>query len=197
MNRASAEMLHCLNIPGTAASIEGMDIGVLEKQRIAVKWQQEFVQPHYQQDNSTFNEASIQSLIPAQTQTFQGLSVGCGPSLIPRSPNLDELLNQPIKTDPRVESRWIDFNEPGIQSARQVNRLSYGLNHAISRTTSCPPLVAVATTAAEGTGRQPLTSDQKLSGATGRESFKKRKVEKSLPPKVIAVFMPFLASPQL
>jgi len=192
-------MQHCLNIPGIAAKIEGMDISVLEKQRIVLKWQQHLlqVQPQYQQDSSSFNEASVQSLIPAQTQTFQGLSVGCGPSLLPPSPNLEELLNEPIKTDPGVHSRWIDFNEPSIQSARQLNGLGYALNHAISRTASCPPLVAAAAAAAQGTGRQPLTLDQKLSGATGRENFKKRKAEKSLPPKVIAVFMLFLTNPQL
>lgn len=184
MNRASAEMRHCLNIPGIAAKIEGMDISVLEKQRIALKRHQHLiqVQPQYQQDNSSFNEASIQSLIRAQTQNLQGLNVGCGPSLLPPSPNLEELINEPIKNDPGVDSRWIDFNEPSIQSTRQLNSLGYGLNHAISRTASCPPLVVAAATAAQGIGRQPLTRDQKLSGATGRENFRKRK-----PPKVIAV----------
>lgn len=194
MYRALPEMLHCLNMPGIAADVKGMEISVLERQRLAPKWQQDQlqVQPHQQQeDQSCFNEPSIQSMLSAQAQIFQGLTMGCGPTPIQPGPSLNDLLT-PIKTDPGVDNRWIDFGMPNnglpaesseIQSISQVNNPGYGVNYAISRTASCPPLVAEAAKVTEGKGRQPITSDQKLSGATGRESFKKRKAEKSLPPK--------------
>lgn len=192
MNRASPEMLHCLNMAGNVAGVKGMDMSVLERQRMVLKWQNEQLiqlqqpQQEQEQDQSYFNELSLVAFLPAQTQNFQDLNVNFGPS---PGPTLTELLNRPIKVDPGTEYRWIDSRMPqsgvtiessGIESIGQVSSPGYGLNYGISRTASCPPLAA----ATEAKRVEGLTSDKKLSGAVGRESFKKRKAEKNLAPKV-------------
>ncbi|KAL2926635.1 Transcription factor bHLH63 [Bienertia sinuspersici] len=162
MNRALPEMMHCLNTSSDVIGVKSMEMSVLERQRMVFKWQQEQllqVQPQQQQQQqmSCFNDLSLLSFLSAEAQDFQSPNMNYGPSLT-------DLLNRPIKTDPVL-------NNPG-----------YGMNDNISRTASCPPSVVAAAAAAlraanDGKGRESLPTDQKLSGAAGKASFKKRKAE--------------------
>ncbi|XP_057550965.1 transcription factor HBI1-like isoform X2 [Amaranthus tricolor] len=196
MNRAMPEMLHYLNTPGDIVGVKGMEMSVLERQRMVFKWQQEQlpqVQQPQQQELSCFNDLSMLSFLPAEVQDFQGPSMNYGPSPVTTAPTLNGLLNRPIKADPGAENGWMDFGIPksgisvgslGIESAGQVHNSSgYGMNYNIFRTTSCPPSVAETAASLKVAhnvkARESLPSNQKLSAAAGRESFKKRKAERN------------------
>lgn len=205
MNRASPEMLHCLNTPGNFIGIKGMEMSVLERQKMVLKWQQEQLlqsQPTQQQQQlNCFNDLGMLSFFPDEAQNFQGLNMNYGPNQLTTGPTLNELLNRPIKADPGAENGWMDFGMPktgltvgslDIESAGQVHdSSSYDRNYAISRTASCPPSVTEAAAATikvahDAKGRASIPSDQKLSGAAGKESFKKRKAQRNLSiPKVV------------
>lgn len=203
MNRTLPEMLHCLNMPGNVIGVKGMEMSVLERQRLVFKWQQEqllHVQPHQQQELSCFSDLSVLSFLPAEAQDFQSMNMNMNYSTSPvtTGPTLNELLNRPIKADPGLENGWMDFGMPKsgvtvgsleMESAGQVhNSPSYEMDYGISRTISCPPSVAAAAAAVnaahDAKGREFLPSDQKLSGAAGKESFKKRKAN-NFTPKVV------------
>ncbi|KAJ8450893.1 hypothetical protein Cgig2_032518 [Carnegiea gigantea] len=200
MNRDSPEMIHCLNMAGTVAGVKGMEMSVLERQRMILKWQHEQLlqvqRLQQEQDQSYFNEVELLTYLTAHAQDFQGLNMNCVPSPVPAGPTIKELLNRPIKTDPGLETRWTDSGIPqsgitaensGIESVEQVRSSGYEMNYAISRTASCPPLAAAAMKAAtEAKGFEAAKSDQKPSGAAGRDGFKKRKAEKNLTAKVDA-----------
>lgn len=135
---------------------------MVETQRLILKWQEDQLL-HDQSCLNEFNLLTTHSL-PGQAHNFPG----CGPSL-------NGLLARPIKADPGVENGWVDNDSVG----QVINSCGggYGLNYGISRTASCPPPLV----AAETIGRD-------LSGAAGRESFNKRKSDKSLGHKVIFFF---------
>ncbi|GAB4853890.1 hypothetical protein Ancab_018098 [Ancistrocladus abbreviatus] len=198
MNSTTPEVLHCLNTPGnvaatTAAAMKDTDMSItlFERQRAAMKWQQEQLQLDFlqQQQQSYFDEFHLfSSPAQAQAQSFPALING------PESA-LYQILTRPIKPDPCVENGWPDFNRNGITSefhqsfAGYANGSSgYGVNYAISRTTSCPPAVAPALATkeavktAEAKGGERVTSE-KLSATYGRGSSKKRKAEKNPTPK--------------
>ncbi|GMH02769.1 hypothetical protein Nepgr_004608 [Nepenthes gracilis] len=198
MNRTSLpEMLHGLNKTGNVAAARSTDLSVPEGQRAVLKWQQDQLQLQFQQQQQQplvqcyFNELNMFSQ-PAQVQNFQG-------GLINEDGlSLNEFLTRPIKPDPSMENGWLEFGSgSGItmnldRSAGCVNgSSSYGINYAISGTTSCPPTVVAAATkenstaAANAKGIEPTTSE-KLSATAGRESFRKRKAEQAMPPKVDA-----------
>ncbi|KAG8368229.1 hypothetical protein BUALT_Bualt15G0023500 [Buddleja alternifolia] len=96
---------------------------------------------------------------------------------------LDEMLaNGAMKPDPGMENGW---------SGDLGSVLNYGngsefeIGNAIPRTVSCPPNVAAAmaeVAAGKGKGKEAAMS----SAATGRESFKKRKADRTQSLKVIA-----------
>ncbi|KAL5788696.1 hypothetical protein ACOSP7_005645 [Xanthoceras sorbifolium] len=183
MNRGLLpEMLHCT------------DVTVLERQRARLKWQQqEQFQQNQQQDSSSyFSELSgVFSGLSrvSQMQGFQGglmggVGGGAGDPMI-----------GPVKPDPGLESGW-----PGLGKV-VVPGFSFGpcgpafeSNFSISRTISCPPMVAAAATAtvqaevqAEVKAKDSVVlNDNKSSAAAGRESFKKRKVDKLQNTKVVA-----------
>ncbi|KNA08642.1 hypothetical protein SOVF_160820 [Spinacia oleracea] len=197
-------MLHYLNTPANVIGVKGMEMSVLERQKMVLKWQQEQlfqVQTTQQQQLSCFNDLSMLSFFPAEAHDFHGADMNYGPSSVTTGPTLNELLNRPIKADPGGENGWMDFGMPksgvnvgslGIETAEQIhNSPGYEMNYGISRTASCPPSVAEAAEATvkaarDAKGRESLLSDQKLNGAAGRESFKKRKAEKNLrTPKIV------------
>uniref|UniRef100_A0A803LDQ1 BHLH domain-containing protein n=1 Tax=Chenopodium quinoa TaxID=63459 RepID=A0A803LDQ1_CHEQI len=202
MNRALPEMLHCLNMPANIIGGKGMEMSVLERQRMVLKWQQEqLFQVQPTQQLSCFNDLSMLSFFPPEAQDFQCADMNYCPSSVTTGPTLNELLNRPIKADPGAENGWMDFGmqksgvtvgSMGIETAGEVhNNPGYETNYGISRTASCPPSVAKAAAislkaARDAKGRETLLSDQKLSGAVGRESFKKRKAERNpSTPKVV------------
>jgi len=199
MNKDSPEMLHYLNMAGTVAEVKGMEMSVLERQRMIMQWQHKQLQvqqPQQEQDQSYFTELGLLAWSPAHTQDFQGLNMNPVTSAVPAGLTLSELLNRPIKADPGLETRWTDsgmpqcritFETSGIESVGQVRSSGYEMNYAISKTASCQPAAAMKS-ATEAKGIEDAKSDQKLSGAAGRESFKKRKPEKNLTAKVIQVF---------
>ncbi|XP_021738627.1 transcription factor HBI1-like [Chenopodium quinoa] len=195
MNRALPEMLHCLNTPANIIGGKGMEMSVLERQRMVLKWQQEqLFQVQPTQQLSCFNDLSMLSFFPAEAQDFQGADMTYCPSSVTTGPTLNELLNRPIKADPGADNGWMDFGmqtsgmtvgSMGIETAGEVhNNPGYETNYGIPRTASCPPSVAEAAAtslkaARDAKGRESLLSEQKLSGAVGRESFKKRKAERN------------------
>ncbi|GAB4837899.1 hypothetical protein Ancab_027424 [Ancistrocladus abbreviatus] len=202
MNSNSPEMLHCLNTPGNitaAATMKDMDVStsVLGRQTAVLKWQQEQLQLHFQQQQQQcyFNEFNVLSSLPAQEEA-QAQSF---PTLINGDElGLHQLLTPTIKPDPCVTNGWPEFSSSGITSKLDQSAVGYvngssgyDVNYAISKTNSCPPAVAAAfaakeaVTMADAKGRESVTSE-KLSATAGRESFKKRKAEMNLTPKVDA-----------
>ncbi|KAK9667375.1 hypothetical protein RND81_14G251700 [Saponaria officinalis] len=201
MNRAYADMLHCLNT-ANVAGVKGMEMSVLEQQNIVFKRQQaQNLQLQQQQhEMSCFNELSMLSFLPPQAQELHALDMDCGRSAATAGPTLNELMNRPIKADPSIENGWMNFaiqqsgvavQNSGVESVSQVNSPCYGTNYAISRTASCPPVVPVVAAAmktghSDVKGTENTTSELKLNAAIGRESFNKRKAEKNqATPKVI------------
>ncbi|KAL9231648.1 hypothetical protein vseg_006847 [Gypsophila vaccaria] len=193
MNKAYPDMMHCLNM-ANGTGVKGMEMSVLEHQNVALKRQQAQnlqLQQQQQQEMSCFNELSMLSFLSTQAHELHALNMDCGPSPL-AGPALNELMNRPIKADPSIENRWMNFGiqpsrvtvqNSGVESVSQVNSPNYGTNYAISRTASCPPVVPAAAAAME---RENATSEKKLNAAAGKESFNKRKAEKTLAtPKVI------------
>ncbi|KAH9608845.1 hypothetical protein KSS87_004223 [Heliosperma pusillum] len=180
MNRAYPGMLHCLNTTSNVTGVKGMDMSVLEQQKMVMKRQEE-------QELSCFNELSMLSFLPPQAQEFHTLNMD-------RGPTLNEFMNRPIKTDPCIENGWMDFGiqqsgvtveSSGVESISQVNSSPYGMSYAISRTASGSPIVPAVAGGMETSHDnvkkgENVTSEQKLNAGTGRESFKKRKAERNL-----------------
>ncbi|GAB2246719.1 hypothetical protein Droror1_Dr00006601 [Drosera rotundifolia] len=199
---ASPEMLHCPDMAANgAASAEtaktgGDEISVLERQRAVLKWQQDQLQLQFQQQNQHqqqcyFNELNMLS-VPSQAQSLAGLMNMEGPCLGDMM-----ILNRPLKQDPSLaENGWPDFgSRSGITTVDLDLSGAYGVNYTLSRTTSCLPAAAttmamkeaVASVAAgDHKGGDSISADRLSALAAGRESFKKRKPDKSLPmpPKV-------------
>ncbi|KAM7479312.1 hypothetical protein LguiA_027525 [Lonicera macranthoides] len=157
MNRALPEII----LPG------GMDITVLERQRARMKWQQDQLQ---QPQPSFFNgnhELSGFSLT-TQAQEFSGL--------ISNELGIGDLVSRVVKPDPGFENGWADIG--GVDGYLGYGACGYGnagfeMSSVISRTISCPPAVAAV-------------ADEKLISGVGRESFKKRKADKTQNLKVVS-----------
>lgn len=182
MNRALPEMLHCLNIPSNNGG-GGTELSVLERQQARMKWQQEQLEV---QEQSFFNgnELSMFS-IPAAAQQFQEL-LGNDQSFV-------ELMSRAVvKPDPGTEnSAWPDFGKFGGND-QLGNYNGYGnvsgirMNYAISRTASCPPVAAAAAVAEAVKGSALPVSQGNLNSSVGRESFTKRKADKTQNQKVVS-----------
>ncbi|KAJ6692699.1 TRANSCRIPTION FACTOR BHLH63-LIKE [Salix purpurea] len=146
-------MLHCT------------DMTVLERQRARIKWQQEQQQQFQlqQQEISYFTEL-------ADVFHQAGFHEG----------GLSEVVTRSVKPDPGlVDNGWNNDHVVGYGVGLPYNNgLGFELNYgAISRTSSCPPEAVAAVAEATVKGSESVVSDMISSGA-GRESSKKRKVDK-------------------
>ncbi|TYI99706.1 hypothetical protein E1A91_A13G035700v1 [Gossypium mustelinum] len=171
MNTALPEMLQC------------SDLTVLERQRARLKWQEEQFQQQ-QQQQSYFSELSC-AAFSSQTNHVQGFQGGFMGGASGDSVLSDMVMARQVKPDPGLESPWpelgkVDMAAMGFGPCGYGNGPSFDMNHAISRTSSCPPAVA-ATKAVEV-----KANSEKMASAVGKESFKKRKVEKLQNSKVVA-----------
>ncbi|KAL2460117.1 Transcription factor bHLH [Abeliophyllum distichum] len=182
MNRgALPEMLHCLNIPGNIAGNNGdtgMEMSVVESQRVNMKWQQSAT--HLNEDY----QLSVFSVPAVQDQQFRGL--------VDSDQGIGELVAQAMKLDPGIEDEQNEFgraeNSLNYASCVYGNGSKFEMNYAIPRTASCPPAVAAAmaeATAVASKGKE-AALPEKLGSAAGRESFKKRKSYKTRDLKVVA-----------
>ncbi|XP_039040819.1 transcription factor HBI1-like [Hibiscus syriacus] len=169
MNRALPEML------------QSSDMTVLERQRARLKWQAE----QFQQQNY-FSELS--GVFSSQTGHVQGFQQGClmsrggarGDSVLS-----DMAMTRQLKHEPGLETAWQGLGKVDMEFAPcgYGSGPSFDMNHAISRTSSCPPAVA----AAAAVGSKAVKGNSLKMGSTvGRVSFKKRKVEKSQNTEVVA-----------
>ncbi|XP_039014914.1 transcription factor HBI1-like [Hibiscus syriacus] len=159
---------------------------VLERQRARLKWQEEHFQQHQQE--SYFSELS--GVFSSQTGHVQGFHQGglmsCGGAAGGDSVLSDVMMTRQLKPDPGLETAWpelgkkVDMGAMGFGPCGYGNGQSFDMNQAISRTSSCPPAMA-AVEAVEVKGNL-----EKMGLAVGRESFKKRKVEKLQNSKVVA-----------
>lgn len=164
---ALPEMLQWLNSSGN-----GTDISVLQRQQARMNWQQ---QQSFFSGNDQHGMHSIPEVEAAQFQ-----------SLMNSDPVLSRFGNKVVKPDPEMEPEWqgcgkLSGDDPlGLGACGYGNVNAVGLNYAISRTTSCPPLVAAAAIAkAAGSynkEREPSLLGQ-MSSTIGTESFKKRKAD--------------------
>ncbi|KAG6572048.1 Transcription factor basic helix-loop-helix 63, partial [Cucurbita argyrosperma subsp. sororia] len=147
MNRALPEMLQCLNTAGDCPD----NLSVLERQRGRLKFQQDQLL-----QQSCFNRVDYgggfppPGVVPADHLTgfprfMSGGGSGGGMSLV-------EMVMGAVKPDPGLGGKF----DPSLL----LNATAYELNSSLSRTSSCPPAVTPAVSAAR------------------RESFKKRKAEK-------------------
>ncbi|KAL2477146.1 transcription factor HBI1-like [Forsythia ovata] len=176
MNRgALPEMLHCLNFPGNIAGNNGgigMEMSVVESQRVNMKWQQSA--NHLNEDY----RLSVFSVPAVQDQQFQGL--------VDSDQGIGELVAQAMKLDPGIEDGQNEFgraeNSLNYASCVYGNGSEFEMNYAIPRTASCPPAVAAAV-ASKG---KEAALPEKLGSAAGRESLKKRKSYKTRDLKVVA-----------
>ncbi|KAA8536095.1 hypothetical protein F0562_028573 [Nyssa sinensis] len=182
MNRALPEMLHCLKTPGNLPG-SGTDVSVFDRQRARMKWQEEQLQQQ-QQSYVNENEFSVFPL-PAHAQQFQ--------VLVNSESGLSEFVTRGTKADPGLDNGCPHFANfggecSGLGSGGFGNASGFEMNYAISRTASCPPAVAaaIAEAAVADTKRRESVSPDKLSSAVGRESFKKRKADKTQNLKMIA-----------
>ncbi|TYI45446.1 hypothetical protein E1A91_D13G037000v1 [Gossypium mustelinum] len=171
MNTALPEMLQC------------SDLTVLERQRDRLKWQEEQFQQQ-QQQQSYFSELSC-GVFSSQTNHVQGFQGGFMGGASGDSVLSDMVMARQVKPDPGLESPWpelgkVDMAAMGFGPCGYGNGPSFDMNHAISRTSSCPPAVA-ATKAVEV-----KVNSEKMASAVGKESFKKRKAEKLQNTKVVA-----------
>ncbi|KAK1395037.1 Transcription factor bHLH63 [Heracleum sosnowskyi] len=161
---ALPEMLQWLNASGN-----GTDISVLQCQQARMNWQQQQQQSYF----SGNDQHGMHSIPEAEAAQFQSLMNG--------DPVLSRFGNKALKPDPGMETEWPGYGKMSGDDPLGLGACGYGnvnaveLNYAISRTTSCPPVVAAAAIA-EAAGKEPSLLGQ-MSSTTGRESFKKRKAD--------------------
>ncbi|GLT86218.1 hypothetical protein SLE2022_043720 [Rubroshorea leprosula] len=170
MNRALPDMLQC------------NELTVLDRQTARMKWlQEQFPEQRY------FSELS--GVFSSQSsQGFPSGFVG-GDSVLG-----EVMMTRQVKSDPGLENGWSDFGtiempDPGVAFCLPCgygNGSNFEMKY-MSRTSSCPQSVAAvaAPTSVEVKERESIAAD-KTSVAAGRESFKKRKVEKLQNTKVVA-----------
>ncbi|XVF45293.1 hypothetical protein PTKIN_Ptkin02bG0194000 [Pterospermum kingtungense] len=182
MNRAFPEMLQLCS-----------DMTALERQRACLKWQQE---QEDEQQRSYFSELSgvFSSSQTSHVQGFQGgLMNGTGDSAL-----CGMVMTRLVKPHPAgFETDWpelgkVNMATTGFGPCGYGNGQNFDMNYAISRTSSCPPAVAAAAEAAvavetaDAKAKESLVSEKIIGSAVGRESFKKRKVDKLQNSKVVA-----------
>ncbi|XP_017230023.1 transcription factor bHLH63 isoform X1 [Daucus carota subsp. sativus] len=167
---AIPEMLQWLN-----SSADGTDISVLQRQRARINWQQQQQQSFF----SGNDQHDMHSIPEAEAAQFQTLMNG--------DAVFGRFGNRAVKPDPGMEIEWPGYGKMIGDDPLGLGACGYGnindveLNYAISRTTSCPPVVAAAAGIAETPGsytqgREPGLNGQ-MSAAVCRESFKKRKAD--------------------
>lgn len=135
------------------------DMTVLERQRARMKWQQQG------EDESYFSELSGVFSLPGQQVGVQGGFDG-------------GFMGAAVKPDPAgFEHGWLDPCGFGFGGACGS---SFESNYGISRTYSCPPVVAAEAKGKEATTAAAVLNEKVklISGAASKESFKKRKAEK-------------------
>lgn len=187
-------MLNPLNTPANFNSSSGFDrMSLLERQAaISMKWQEDQLQhqppppltSQVQQLGHGFFSSDDQLNVfstPAQAhQHFHGF--------ITNDHHFSGLLTQGmLKQGPGVQTTGCDnFANTGgpsfgLGACELGNITGFGMDYAVSRTVGCPPAVAaamadVATAATKG---REIILPEKLSSSAGRESFKKRKADKT------------------
>ncbi|GMI83600.1 hypothetical protein HRI_002029300 [Hibiscus trionum] len=165
MDRALPEMM-----------LQCSDMTVLQRQRACFKWQAEQFQ-----HQSYFCE--LTGVFSTQTGHFQqgGLMSGTGGGDTVLS---DMEMTRQLKPEPGLEIAWPELG--GFGACGYANGPSFDMNHAICRTSSCPPAVAAAAAALGSKAVEMKGNSEKMDSGVGRESFKKRKVEKLQNSKVVA-----------
>lgn len=167
---ALPEMLQWLH-----SSANGTDISVLQRQQARMNWQQQ---------QSFFCENGLHSIPEAEATQFQSLMNG--------DAVLGRFGNRAVKPDPGMEPEWPGYGNMSRDDPLGLGACAYGnvngveLNHAISRTTSCPPAVA-ADAIAETAGSYTDGKEPGLLGKIGRQSFKKRKADENNDQKVCEI----------
>ncbi|KAL4303473.1 hypothetical protein GQ457_10G021420 [Hibiscus cannabinus] len=174
MNRTLPEMLQC------------SDMTVLQRQRARLKWQEEQFQQHQQQQQQQSYFSELDGVFSTQAGHVQGFQQGglmSGATAAGGSDSVlsDMVMTRQLKPDPGLETAWPELGKVGMGSMG-FSPCGYGIgqsfdiNHA-----SCLPSVAVAAAASKA-----VEVKEKMNSAVGRESFKKRKVEKLQNSKVVA-----------
>ncbi|XP_058092079.1 transcription factor bHLH63-like [Magnolia sinica] len=165
-------MLHCLQKQENEAG-NSTDFTVLEKQRNHLKWQQ-----HQSQQQSYFlADSHLNSLnLPNTQQPLESF---------PSQTSFQDFSPLSSKTVASLENGWPDFAKcplpvPPAQFATAGFSASRGLDFSLSRTSSCPPVVAGNVQAdVVATDEKPGNSftREKMASPVGKESFKKRKAD--------------------
>ncbi|XP_027112244.1 uncharacterized protein [Coffea arabica] len=186
-------MLDPLNTPANFNRDGGFDrMSVLERQEaIWMKWQEE--QLHHppplplqvrQLGHDFFNSTDQLNVFSSPAQAHQHFH-----GFITNDHHFSGLLTPGIlKQDPDVQTttgcdNFTNIGGPsaGVGACELENITGFGMDYAVSRTVSCPPAMAAAmadVAAAASKGRE-TTLPEKLSSSAGRESFKKRKADKT------------------
>lgn len=138
------------------------DMTLLERQRARLKWHQE---QHLQQQEDQSYFGDLGGVFHLQ-QGYQGGGLG-------------EVVTKSVKPDPGlVDNGWADVVGFGPCGYGNNNGSSFDINYAISRTSSCPPAATAVAAAAPAAKVTESVVSGKISSGVGRESFKKRKVDK-------------------
>ncbi|XP_010263637.1 PREDICTED: transcription factor HBI1 [Nelumbo nucifera] len=184
MNTALPEMLHCLQTPPENLVESVADLTMLERKRAQLKRQLQQQQQLRQQSQQRYFGETQFYVFPqppvTQAQQFQ--------DLINNDPALREFVNRSMKTDPGLANDWPDFGKYPITNTGfggktadfgcngfGTNSLGTDQSHSvsISRTSSCPPAVPLP----DEKGRD--SAFVATPSTVGRESFKKRKADKT------------------
>lgn len=96
---------------------------------------------------------------------------------------LGELVPPSIKRDQVLENAWPELFKFDM-STTEFGSSGFDVNSAISAPSSGPPSDTAAAAVNESNGRESVISSEKLSSASGRQNFKKRKADKAQNPKV-------------
>ncbi|XP_042493701.1 transcription factor bHLH63-like isoform X2 [Macadamia integrifolia] len=142
-----------------------------------LQWQQQ--QQQQQPQQNYLNETQFSDFSQQSHPTMQQFQ-----ELIDNDPTLRELTNRTMKVDPCSENGWPELGKYPIPRTGFVSPSPSGfatdsiemMGYSISRTASSPPSVA------EEKGRESVLTASSL----GRESFKKRKMDKAHNSKVAA-----------
>ncbi|KAL6011337.1 hypothetical protein ACLOJK_001783 [Asimina triloba] len=176
-------MLYCLQKSEDDAGNTSAELSVLERQRALLQSQQQ--RPTYFHLNAPSNP-HLDACLPLLADNSAQLSAA-----IQQHAANNELLS--------LGKDWPEFGKfPQPDQSQfgfgRVGEGGVGLDHALSRTTSCPPAVAAGSGnfglevggAVVDERMRNFDSTEKLASSAGKESFKKRKAEK---PNMTKVFV--------